>query len=82
MKLDDRGGFFRQADMEQSLLFAVRAHGSEERWRTQGHDMSEVSYKIRISLSHLRQKKGCKATASTCKKSVERASRPHPFFAV
>ena len=33
MKLDDRGGFFRQADMEQGLLFAIRARGSEERWR-------------------------------------------------
>ena len=33
MKLDDRGGFFKQADMEQGLLFAIRARGSEERWR-------------------------------------------------
>ena len=43
MKLDDRGGFFRQADMEQGLLFAICACGSEERWCTQVHDMSEVS---------------------------------------
>ena len=81
MKLDDRGGFFKQADMEQGLLFAIRARGSEERWRAQGHDISEMSYKIRVMLSHLRQKKGFKATANTCKKSVERASRPHPFLA-
>ena len=81
MKLDDRGGFFRQADMEQGLLFAIRARGSEERWRAQGHDIAEVSYKLRVMLSHLRQKKGFKATANTCKKSVERASRPHPFIA-
>ena len=72
MKLDDRGGFFRQADMEQGLLFAIRARGSEERWRAQGNDIAEVSYKIRVMLPHLRQKKGFKATANTCKKSVER----------
>ena len=32
-------------------------------------------------LLHLRQIKGFKATANTCKKSVKRASRPHPFIA-
>ena len=75
MKLNDRGGSSRQADIEQGLLFAIRAHESEERWRTQGHDMSDLSHKIRVMLSHLRQKKGFKATANTCKTSVERASR-------
>ena len=34
MKLDDRGGFFRQADMEPGLLFAIRARGSMERGRS------------------------------------------------
>ena len=58
MKLDDRGGFFKQADMEQGLLFAIRARGFGQPWRAQGHDISEVSYKIRVMLSHLRQKKG------------------------
>ena len=77
MKLDDRGGFFKQADMEHDLLLAIRARGYEERWRAQGHDISEVSYKIRVMLSHFRQKNGFKATANTCKTSVERASRPH-----
>ena len=81
MKLDDRGGFFKHADMEQGLLLAIRARGSEERWRAQGHDISEMSYKIRVMLSHLRQKKGFKATPNTCKKSVERASRQHPLLA-
>ena len=32
MKLDDRGGFLKQADKEQGLLFSIRARGSEERW--------------------------------------------------
>ena len=49
MKHDDRAGFFKQADMEQGLLFAIRARGSEERWRAQGHDISGVSFKIRVS---------------------------------
>ena len=71
MKLDERGGFYKQPDMERGLLFANRARGSEERWRAQGHDISEMSYKIRVMLSHLHQKKGFKATAS----------RPHPFLA-
>ena len=31
MKLDDRGSLFKQADMEQGLLFAIRARGFEER---------------------------------------------------
>ena len=31
MRLDDRGGFFKQADMEQGLLFAIRARGSRAR---------------------------------------------------
>ena len=78
MKLDDSGGFFRQADMEQSLLFAIRARGSE-RWCAQGHDIA-VSYEIRVMLSH-RQKMGFTAMANTRKTSVERASRPHPFIA-
>ena len=43
MKLDDCGGFFKQADMKQGLLFAIRARGFEERWRAQGHDISEMS---------------------------------------
>ena len=77
----EAGGFFKQADMEQGLLFAIRTLGFEERWRAQGHDISEMSFKICVMLSHLRQKKGFKATANTCKKSVERASRPHPFLA-
>ena len=47
----------------------------------QGHDISEMSYKIRVMLSHLRQKTGFKATANTCKKSVECASRPQSFLA-
>ena len=58
MRLDDRGAFFKQADMEQGLLFAIRARGFEERWRAQGHDISEMSYKIRVMLSHFRQKNG------------------------
>ena len=31
MRLDDRGGFFKLADMEQGLLFAIRARGSRAR---------------------------------------------------
>ena len=80
MKLDDRGGFFKQADMEHDLLFAIRARGYEERWRAQGHDISKVSYKIRVMLSHFRQKNGFKATANTCKTSVTRLATT-PFLA-
>ena len=40
-----------------------------------------MSYKIRVMLSHLRQKTGFKATANACKKSVECASRPQSFLA-
>ena len=65
MKLDDRGGFFKQADMEQGLLFAIRARGFEERWRAQKHDISEMSCKIRVILSHARR----------------RVSRPRPTLA-
>ena len=31
MRLDDLGGCFKQADMEQGLLFAIRARGSRAR---------------------------------------------------
>ena len=40
-----------------------------------------MSYKIRVMLSHLRQKTGFKATANTCKKSVECVPRPQSFLA-
>ena len=71
MKLDERGGFFKQADMEQGLLFAIRARGYEERWRVVQDSCHVVTSSVRRRV----------ATANTCKTSVERASRPHPFFA-
>ena len=73
MRLDDRGGFFKQAWSKACCSRFVHA--------AQGHDISEMSYKIRVMLSHLRQKTGFKATANTCKKSVECASRPQSFLA-
>ena len=68
MKLDDRGGFFKQADMEQ-------ASGSEERWR-RTESTTFLGCRTRF-VSCCRT--SARRTANTCKKSVERASRPHLF---